>query len=304
MMNMTITDITLAQLRILAAIVDEGSFSAAAQRIGMTQSGASQAIRALEATLGVSLLTRRRGGVVPTEVGRLVLDDARIALLAVERMRQACAAARGSHAGRLRVGSVESAARRILPPLLARFRLLYPAVEVALMEGADDEVLAWVEARAVDVGLTAAMSPGTEGRVIAEDDFLLVVPQDHALAARDRVSLAEVATVPFLMSGGGCAPAVHRLFAAAGVTPEVTLTVRDPLALGRMVAQGLGVTVMPELSIPEGEPGLRRLPLDPPARRRLLAVTHRAPPPPPVAGPFLELLAGPARRGAARTATA
>lgn len=295
---MTITDISLAQLRVLAAIVDEGGFSAAAQRLGMTQSGASQAIRGLESTLGVSLLARRRDGVAPTEIGGRVLEDARAALLAVERVRQLCAAARGGHAGRLRIGSVESAARRLLPPVLARYRRLYPAVEVVLMEGADDEVLAWVEARAVDVGLTSAESPATDGPVIAEDDFLLVVPRAHRFAARAGVAPAEVAGEPFLMSAGGCRPAIDRLFAAAGAAPTVALTVRDSVALARMVAQGLGVTVMPELSIPEDEPGLRRLPLDPPARRRLLALTRRATPPPPVAGPLLEMLSGrPGRPG-------
>jgi DNA-binding transcriptional LysR family regulator len=69
-LTMSISNITTAQLRILVAVVDATSFSAAAARIGMTQSGASQAIRALETALGAKLLERGRGGVVPTEIGR------------------------------------------------------------------------------------------------------------------------------------------------------------------------------------------------------------------------------------------
>src|SRR5437867_12802320 len=80
MVTMTTTNMTLAQLHILTAIAEEASFSAAAARIGMTQSGASQAMRALEAVLGVTLLVRGKGGVVPTEIGRSVLQDAREAL--------------------------------------------------------------------------------------------------------------------------------------------------------------------------------------------------------------------------------
>lgn len=292
---MTITHINLAQLRVLAAIAEEGGFSAAAARIGMTQSGASQAIRTLEAALGVRLLVRHRDGVVPTGIGRAVLADARDALAAVERLQQRCAAAAGLLAGALRIASVAGAAARLLPAVLADYRRLYPEVAVTLLEGTDREVLEWVEAGAADLGLTSETSAETAAVEILSDDFRLLVPAAHRLAERTPVPLAEIADDPFLMSASGCEPAIRQILAAAGVVPRVALAVRDTLALARMVAQGLGVTLMPELSIPQDEAGLRSLAVDPPARRTLLAVTRRVAPPLPAAEALVRLLAG-ARR--------
>jgi DNA-binding transcriptional LysR family regulator len=181
-------------------------------RIGMTQSGASQAIRVLEAALGVKLLERGRGGVVPTEIGRTVLQDARDAVLAIERMQQRCAAASGLQIGKLRIGSVASAAARILPQVLAQFRRHYPGVQLTMLEGTDREVLQWVETGIVDIGLTSESSSEIDSRVIAEDDFLLLVNRDHVLSKRRRVKLGEIAEESFLMSGSGCEPAIRQLF--------------------------------------------------------------------------------------------
>lgn len=289
---MTTTNITLAQLRILTAIVEEASFSAAAARIGMTQSGASQAMRALETALGVRLLTRHRGGVEPTEIGRSVLCDARDAVAAIERVQQRCAAAAGLAAGRLRVGAVASAATRLLPNVLARFRTAWPAIELALLEGTDREVLDWVETGIVDVGLTPESSAATVVRAIAEDDFVLLVHRDHPLAGAPCARLREIAADDFLMSGSGCEPAIRRLFEAAGTAPRVALTVRDGGALMEMVAQGFGVTIMPELAVPHGDVRLVRIRLDPPARRRLFAVTRRDTAPLPAVEKLVELLLG------------
>lgn len=293
---MTITHINLAQLRVFAAIAEEASFSAAAARIGITQSGASQAIRTLEAALGVRLLARYRDGVVPTEIGQAVLADARDALAAVERLQQRCAAAAGQLTGRLRIASVVSAAAHLLPPVLADYRRRYPEVAVTLLEGTDREVLEWVEGAAVDLGLTAECSPETTSIEILADDLRLLVPAGHRLAGRAPVPLADIAPEPFLMSASGCEPAIRQLFATAGLVPRVVFTVRDTLTLVHMVAQGLGVTVMPDLSIPRDEPGLRSLALDPPARRTLLAVTRSAMPPLPAAEKLVQMLTS-AKRG-------
>jgi DNA-binding transcriptional LysR family regulator len=291
-LTMSISNITTAQLRILVAIVDETSFSAAAARIGMTQSGASQAIRVLETALGAKLLERGRGGVVPTEIGRTVLQDARDAVLAIERMQQRCAAAAGLQIGKLRIGSVASAAARILPQVLAPFRRHYPGVQLTMLEGTDREILQWVETGIVDVGLTSETSPEIDSRVIVEDDFLLLVNRYHALSKRRRVKLREIADQSFLMSGSGCEPAIRQLFAASGAAPRVTLTIRDTATLVEMVLQGVGVTLMPELAIPKDERRLRRISLEPRGRRRLLAIMRSGTLPPPVAEKFVRLLSG------------
>jgi len=151
-------------------------------------------------------------------------------------------------------------------------------------------VLEWVEARVVDLGLTSEDSPEATGRVVAKDDFLLIVPPKHPFTEKRRIRLAAVASEGFLMSGSGCEPAIRRLFASAGVSPKVAFTVRDTLALSRMVSQGLGVTLMPELAIPEDVPRHCRIPIAPSGHRSLLAVTHRTTPQLPAVEELLQLL--------------
>ena len=288
---MTITNVTLTQLRIFAAIAEEGSFSRAAARLGMTQSGASQAIRALETALGAALLARGKNSVAPTELGEEILSDARQAVLALERMQQRCTAAAGLQKGRLRIGAVTSAAARLLPTVLSRFRRLHPSIDLTLMEGTDREVLDWVEAYIVDVGLTAERSEDTNGRVISEDEYVLLVSRDHSLAGAQSVSLTKIAKENFLMSGSGCAPDIMNLFSSVGISPKVILTVRDTAALAAMVEQNLGVTLMPELAVPQGRPSLRQIQTKPRGRRRLLASTSNKVPTLPAADRFIQLLA-------------
>src|SRR5690349_20379057 len=115
----------------------------------MTQSGVSQAVLALEDGMGVTLLARNREGITATEIGDQVLADAREALAAIERARQRCAGRAGLNTGTRRIGSVASAAARLLPERLRAFRSKYPGVEIALLEGTDPEVGEWVARGAV-----------------------------------------------------------------------------------------------------------------------------------------------------------
>ncbi|MHB8271822.1 LysR family transcriptional regulator [Bradyrhizobium sp.] len=273
---MTITNISLAHLRVLTAVADRGSFSAAAEEIGITQSGVSQSIKQLEAVLGARLLVRGRDGVTTTDLGSAALADARAALQAIERLRQRCSAAKGLQSGHLRIGSISSVAARLLPGPLAEFRRLYPGISVELIEGTDGEVGEWVENKVVDLGLSGETTPGLHATVIARDDFALVVGAKHSLAKRRGVRLSEVGHQPFLMSTSGCEPAIRRLFRKARIDPPIAFRVRDPAALANMVGQGLGVTIMPRLAIPAGIRSVVCLPIEPREKRRIVALTQKS----------------------------
>ena len=143
-LSMTTSDVTLTQLRVLLAIIDSGSFTMAAEQLGITQSGVSQAVAGLESALQSAVLVRDRHGITPTALGEKVLSHARIALAHVECIQQEAAAAVGLATGRLRLGSVPSAATRLLPPLLHSFRRRHPSTELVLLEGTDQEVREWV----------------------------------------------------------------------------------------------------------------------------------------------------------------
>jgi len=135
---------TFAQLQALVAVAECGSFTAAAARLSLTQPGVSRAVQALERELGVALLDRDGAGAQPTAAGDEILAHARAVLAGAERLRQVAGAARGTLTGRVRVGAFQSVAARVLPARIAAFRAQHPGVEVSLLEGTDDEVLAWL----------------------------------------------------------------------------------------------------------------------------------------------------------------
>ena len=255
--------------------------------LGMTQSGASQALQTLEDSLGVALLTRGRAGVALTEIGKQALSEARAALHAVDRLRAHCAGFAGLASGTLRLASVTSSATRLLPDLLRSFRIRYPGIAIALFEGTDEEVCDWVRAGAADLGLTATTAADLRSEFVLRDDFVAVLPRRHRLGAASSLTFDALAEQPFIMSGAGCEPMIRSFFAKAGRSPRVAFTVRDMATLFEMVRQRHGVTVVPTLSLPDNRAGLRVVPLSPECRRTLLAVMKADQTPLPATEAFL-----------------
>jgi DNA-binding transcriptional LysR family regulator len=271
--------VTFAQLRALHAVALTGSVTRAAEQLLMTQPAVSHAIRALERELGVSLLVRRADGVALTAVGADIAERASIILAQLEGLRADAAAAAEQHSTTLRIGTLSSVNARIMPSLLGAFAAAHPEVRVRVLEGSDPEVLDWLRTGAVDVAVVAEAHDDLLTSPLATDELLAVLPIDHPLADRGSVPIAELAREPFIMPAGGCAPIISGLAQIAGVRLRRHYEVRDTVSITSMVRERLGVTIMPELSIPDDRSGLRVLPLDPPAERRLgLAVLHDAEP--------------------------
>lgn len=270
---------TFAQLRALHAVALTGSVTRAAEQLLMTQPAVSHAIRGLERELGVSLLVRRPDGVSLTSVGESVAQRASIILAQLEGLRADAAAAAEQHATTLRIGVLSSVNARIMPSLLREFAAAHPDVRVRVLEGSDPEVLDWLRTGAVDVCAVAEPFDDLLTSPLSSDELLAVVPVDHPLASRGAVPIAELGQEPFIMPAGGCGPIITGLARAAGVRLRRHYEVRDTGSITAMVRERLGVTIMPELSIPDDRSGLRVVPLDPPAERHLsLAVLHDAEP--------------------------
>jgi DNA-binding transcriptional LysR family regulator len=274
---------TEAQLRVLVTVADTGGFSPAAARLSMSQPGVSRAVAALEAELGTPLLLRRNGRTAPTPAGERVLLHAREVLARAEAIRQEAAASDGEFSGRVRLGSFASVSARLLPGILATLRVRHPGVEVALFEGHDEEVVGWVRERAVDVGVISRDAPDLDVRPLATDHFIAALPPGHALAEHPDVTLEQLAGEPFVLSRGGCERLILEAFTAAGHAPQVAFEVHEVSTILAMVAEGLGVSVVPELSAVGVPPGVALRPLAPPVERRLgLAAPSLAAAPPAV----------------------
>ncbi|WP_136069374.1 LysR family transcriptional regulator [Modicisalibacter radicis] len=267
-----------AQLRVLIAVADTGSLSRAADAVGITQSGASQALAALEDRLDVRLAVRGRRGMALTQAGMTIVERARCIQQEWMAITKIAEEARSIERGRLRLASFPSVFATLLPGLLRRFSTAHPGIQVIALEATDEEVTAWLEAGTVDVGVVA--SGATGGVPLYRDRWVAVTPAGHPLSRRcsGRVALSEVVTEPFVLATGGCRTHARSLARQQGLAlMDVRVEVRDWASAFALVREGLGIALVPELHLPtpgEARRGLRVLELSPVIPRELaLAVS-------------------------------
>lgn len=271
----------LTQLRGLIAIAESGSITAAAEAIGVTQSGLSQALAALEESLGVKLLVRKANGIELTAFGERVLEHSRAAFTHVEAIRREAAIAAGEPFGALRIAAFPIVFATFLPPLLRRFRTLYPDIDVIALETDDREVEIWLDEGSVDLGVVLNPPPERNTIAVGRDAWVCVLPASHRLARRgSSVSLAELTAEPFVLATGGCHVHARTLAEHAGLSlTNIRMEVRDWTSAIALVREGVGVGLAPESTLPENRKGLRVARLDPPLYREfgLAAASGRTP---------------------------
>jgi DNA-binding transcriptional LysR family regulator len=259
----------LAQLRALRAVEEAGSVTGAAALLEVTQSAVSHALTSLESELGLRLVIRERSGCFLTESGRRLLPHALAALWHVDRFAEEAAAASGLATGRLRMGAFPSACQ-LLPRLIRAFGRRYPAVDVVVLEGTDDEVGSWLADRVIEIGVVTGPRDDLETVPLADDELLAVLPADHPLAGEPDVALTELADDPFILSSGGCAGMIARLYEEQELSLRPAHRVREVATILAMVREDLGVSLIPSLALNAGLDSTVALPLRPVVRRHLL----------------------------------
>ncbi|MGW3342297.1 LysR family transcriptional regulator [Nonomuraea rubra] len=260
---------TLAQLRALIAVAEQGGFTAAAELVGMSQPAVSRAVASLERELGATLFVRHRDGIALTEAGRRALARAREALRHFDLIRADVAAASGQITGELRLASLPSATGTLVARLLRAFTDRYPQVKVRLFEGVDDDIRAWLQRGAAEVGVVTLPAPGLHTAHLSTHDMVSVLPAGDPLAAKAAVHLSDLAGRPFILTTAGCRPLITGAALAAGVALDIAFEASGPAAILEMVGAGLGVSIVPALGLPAGLPGVVTRPLEPGMTRTL-----------------------------------
>ncbi|MBW8357762.1 MULTISPECIES: LysR family transcriptional regulator [Pseudomonas] len=251
----------LMHWRLLVAIAECGTITRAAEQVGMTQSGASQALAQMEDMLGVQLFIRESRQALPTAIGLQVLEQARVMLGALAQVRRQVDTARGILQGSLRLAGFPMVLASFLPPVLRRFKQLHPGIEVVQLEVSDDEVEALLEAQLVDLGVVLNPPPERRSWLLGVDSWVAVLPQDHPWLA-PTIELEALLAQPFILATGGCSVNARSLALEAGVSlADVRVEVREWKSAFSLVRERLGVTLVPESTLPEQRQGLRVLPL-------------------------------------------
>lgn len=285
----------LMHWRLLVAVADHGSITAAAEQVGMTQSAASQAMASMEATLGAQLFTREPRKTLPTALGLSVIEQARVMMGALQTIRTTVDEARPLLRGNIRIASFPRVLATFLTPLLQRFRQLNPGIEVTTLEVTDSEVHTLLDAGLIDLGVVLNPKPEHNATVLGRDLWMAVLPTDHALAQRPAdasVSLEELLEQPFVLATGGCTANARSLAAAAGLSlGDIRVEVREWSSAYSLVREGVGVTLVPEMALPAQRTGLRVMPLTVPLHREFALVGSPTLPPSAAVSALLKMLA-------------
>lgn len=279
------------RLAVLREVVRCGSLSAAAAALNYTTSAVSQQITALERDLGTTLLVRGPTGVRPTAAGIRLLEHAETILAAIAAAEADLARLGSARPGLLRVASFASAAATILPRAIARFRARFPGIDVELLPAEPEAGVALLDAGGAEAALVTEV-PGDPPEfrhvhtvAVYDDEFFVVLPPDHRLAAAVEVPFAALAEESWIVSTqtGDC-PDVRvfeRACRDAGFRPAVTFRAEDYTTVQGLVAANLGVSLVPSLAATGARTDvvLRRVAGARPVRRIAVATAE-----PPAAG--------------------
>ena len=242
----------LTTLRLFVAAVDSGSLTAGAERLDLSLAAASKRVAELESHVGTPLLARSKRGVVPTAAGSTLLPHAVEMVARLEQMALAMSDVRAGRAGRLRLCANTSAFGGFLPALLAAYAKAHPGVVLDLEDATSDEAVRAVLRGAAELAVIGenTAAEGLHTLVCDVDELVLMLPPGHALAAAARgggVALTDLLDHDLVAFGrttsltrqlASAAEAVHRPL-------RLRAQVRSFDAMGRMVAAGLGLAVLP-----------------------------------------------------------
>jgi DNA-binding transcriptional LysR family regulator len=258
----------------LLAVVDERSFTRAAQRLGMSQPALSHQVRALEREVGQPLLERLPTTVRLTPMGRAYVPHAAAALRSARRARRVTRQPSEAEPLRLRVATLFSLAQGVLPPAIRAWRGEYADAEMEIREFAGmDELEAYMDLGVAEVGVALAPErwEGPVDRLGSEDLLLVLSPQDP-LAGAERIALTDLADRPWVLytEDNLLSPMIAQACGAAGFEPKAAARTRHTAAAVQFAAAGLGPTLAPRSVLGPDLEAAVVLP-DPPVRREIAA---------------------------------
>lgn len=291
-----------ADLDAFIAVAETGSFRQAAQTLGVSQPTISARIRHLEAVLGVRLFHRTTRRVVITDAGERLRGRVERMVLETRALLREFREEAHLGRGRVTVGASPSAAAAILPRVIGEFRRRHPAVEVVLFDDFFGQVMDRVMRGEVDLAVSPFVGDETPFRIdpLLTDTVMLAVREDHALAARESVTLAEIGAERLISMPPESAAWAYtrRAFEDAGVDYAPVFMTRYALTLVNLVKEGVGVGLVAGLVARVLDMrGLKLLPVaDVDLTRRVSLIRARDRALTPAAQAFCDLLRQTARR--------
>ena len=242
----------LKQLEYFLRVEECGSFSAAAALLHIAQPSLSRQIRLLELELRQSLFIRHGRGVIVTEAGKLLAEQARLILRQVYLAREALERLRPGMSGQLAIGMPSSLVRIVGVPLLAAFRNRLPGVCLSISDGLSISLHEWLLGGRLDIALLYKPLPSSDINSISvmEEDLLLFSRAAHE-ACNDPVPLAEVAQLPLIIPRRPheIRTLTEKQMASLGCKPNIALEVDSIPAILHFLALGDQFAILPRYAV-------------------------------------------------------
>jgi DNA-binding transcriptional LysR family regulator len=262
---------TLRQIEVVRAVMISGTISGAAKLLNVSAPGISRLIKYTERSLGVRFFTRQNGRYFPTPDARIIFEQINAVYKKVDDLTDVIAKIGRGHLSELRIGSVPSIAQVMVPRAVEKTRRRYPDLKMDInilkIEEAVDYLL-------LGKGDCAAISyrldhPALDFLPLASGRLFCIVPEDHALAERKKISAAEMTSFPLI----GIEPTdpygriMAELFARNKLPYDITIRARFGNTVCSLVQARLGIAVIDQFSVAHGSiPGVRLLEIREPTR--------------------------------------
>lgn len=279
-------DLDIQSLRVLKAIADEGSITAAADHLGYSQPAVSQQLRRLEARIGLAVVERVGRSVRLTEAGRILARYAPAVTTALDAAAEELAEVRGLRAGRVRLVGFPSASPVAIPRMLNELSLHHPGLEVTYVEAEPPEAVEAVREDRADIALTfsypgdrndphVSSAHGLSVTPIGSDELLAILAKDHPAVANGTVELADLATEHWIAGCPRCRGHLMEVCDRAGFEPHIAFETDNVVAVEGLVSQGIGVALLPRMAVEAFPqlPGVTAVPLPAADKRTIHLVT-------------------------------
>ncbi len=270
--------LSLPRIRSFIAVAEERQFRRAAERVGLSQPALSAQLRELEEFLGVPLLSRTTRSVHLTAEGEKFLVRARNIVADLESAVLEVRDHASLRRGRLSVAAIPSVASRLLPEVVAGFMQRFPGIDVQMIELSSQDVERCVASGNVDIGIGPAPERNSElsFSFLLRDRFVGLVPKTSPLANQRRVQLEALFDYPLIatVAGTSIRATLERACREHGKSLRVTHSVTQHQTIVAMVGAGLGVALLPSLSLREN-PKIAQLMVVRPRITRDIGVVQR-----------------------------
>jgi len=251
------------QLRVLKAVADHGSFSAAADALSYSQPAISQQIAALEKRAATTLVDRGSRGVRLTDAGQALVEHAEVVLARLAAAEAELDAIAGIRGGRVRLASFPTAGASLLPPAVAIFSARHPEVELSFVEQEPEEAAQMLRAAELEIAIVfeygdvnqsefARLFEGIELHHLVDDPMYLALPREHPLARKPRVRLEDFADETWIQETDAhswCGGFHAACCEAAGFDPKVGFQSDDYNVVQGLIAAGVGISLVPGLAL-------------------------------------------------------